>query len=214
MPETLFDPTIHQSVEPLSGYKFDHTALVSKMEALKKAPTEDMKAWLAQHPEYKGWNCASLAEYAGLSEATLKKLKTGQIADPRGSTFWILFNKFGVRPRDVLKCIPDSVCSVECVNQTRMQWKAAVQKIDELEATRAAEKAAFEQQMAEKQARYQRTDGVIDDLRGDLKKLRRYNTWLIGALAALASVVLVIYVIWEVRNPDQGLTGLIRTLLK
>ena len=214
MPEKLFDPTIHQSMEPLEGYKFDHTALVAALEALKKEPTEKMKAWLSTHPEYKGWNCAALAEYAGLSEATLKKLKTGQIADPRGSTFWILFNKFGVRPRDVLKCIPENVCSIECVNQTRMQLESAVQKIGELEKARAEDKESFEKQMAEKQERYQRTDGVIDDLRRDLKVLRRYNTWLISALVALASVILVIYIVWEVRNPDQGFTGLIRVLLK
>lgn len=214
MPEKLFDPAIHQSLEPLEGYKFDHTALVNRIELLKKAPTDDMKTWLAQHPEYKSFNCTSLAAYSGLSEPTLKKLKTGQIADPRGSTFWIMFNKFGIRPRDVLKCIPENVCNVDCVNQSKMQLKAATQKITELETARAEDKATYERQLAEKQERYSRTDGVIDDLRRDLKQLRRYNTWLIGALVALVSVLLVIYVVWEVRNPGQGLTGLLGTLLK
>ena len=121
MPETLFDPTIHQSAEPLIGYRFDHEALVALLNELKKAPSEDMKAFLMAHPEYKSFNCTALAEYAGLSEPTLKKLKAGQIADPRGSTFWILFNKFGIRPREVLKCIPPGICNIECANQAKLK---------------------------------------------------------------------------------------------
>jgi len=214
MPESSFDPAVHQSLEPLEGYKFDHIALVNKIELLKKAPTDDMKAWLSSHPEYKSFNCTALAAYSGLSEPTLKKLKTGQIADPRGSTFWILFNKFGVRPRDVLKCIPENVCNVECVNQSRMQLKAATQRIAELEAARSEDKAIFERQMAEKQERYSRTDGVIDDLRRDLKQLRRHNTWLIGALVFILSVLFVIYLVWDIRNPDLGITRLIGKLLE
>lgn len=214
MPESSFDPAVFQSLEPLEGYRFDSVALVNRIEMLKKAPTDDMKAWLAQHPEYKSFNCTSLAAYSGLSEPTLKKLKQGQIADPRGSTFWILFNKFGIRPRDVLKCIPENVCNVDCVNQSRMQLKAATQRIVELEAARAEDKAAYERQLTEKQERYSRTDGVIDDLRKDLKQLRRYNTWLIGALVFVLSVLFVVYLVWEIRNPDQGLTGFFRRLVE
>lgn len=214
MPESSFDPAVFQSLEPLEEYRFDSVALVNRIEMLKKAPTDDMKAWLAQHPEYKSFNCTSLAAYSGLSEPTLKKLKQGQIADPRGSTFWILFNKFGIRPRDVLKCIPENVCNVDCVNQSRMQLKAATQRIVELEAARAEDKAAYERQLAEKQERYSRTDGVIDDLRKDIKQLRRYNTWLIGALVFVLSVLFVIYLVWEIRNPGHGITGLIRRLVE
>ncbi|MBP3411378.1 MAG: hypothetical protein J6M10_10335 [Clostridia bacterium] len=213
MVESTFKQAVFPSAEPLEGYRFDHIAFVSKIELLKKAPTEDMQAWLAQHPEFKGWNSASLAAYSGLSEPTLKKLKQGQIADPRGSTFLILFKKFGVRPRDVLNGIPENVCSVECVNQSRMQLKAATQKIEELEAARLGDKAAYEKQLSDRQGRESRTDGIIDDLRRDLKQLRRYNTWLIGALVFIISVLLVIYIVWEIRNPDQGLTGLLRRIV-
>lgn len=213
MPESSFDAAANLPFEPIDGYRFDHTALVSKIEFLKKAPTDDMKAWMAKHPEYKSWNSAALAAYSGLSEPTLKKLKTGQIADPRGSTFLILFKKFGVRPRDVLKGIPENVCSVECVNQSRMQLKAATQKIEELEAARLGDKAAYEKQLSDRQGRESRTDGIIDDLRRDLKHLRRYNTWLISALVFVLSVLLVIYIVWEIRNPDQGLTGLLRKIV-
>lgn len=139
MTENLFDPTIHQSAEPLAGYRFEHEALVERLNELKKAPSEKMKAFLAAHPEYKNFNGSVLAEYSGLSEPTLKKLKSGQIADPRGSTFWILFNKFGIRPREVLKCIPPNICDVECANQARHKLEEVAQQNAKLEAQHAAD---------------------------------------------------------------------------
>lgn len=208
MPESL--QNLHEDV--LAGYKFDHLALVAILDNLKKNPTDKMKAWMASQSEYKGWNCASLAAYSGFAEGTLKKLKSGEIADPRGSTFARFFIYFGIRPRDVLKCIPRNICSSECVNQTMMQLKAAEKRIAELESARAEDKAAFEMQMNDKQERQKRTDTDVDDLRRDLKTLRRYNVWLLLALVALVVALLVIYLVWEFRNPDQGLTGLIRSL--
>lgn len=144
MPESPFDPTIHQSMEPLAGYRFDYSALVNKLDALKKAPTEDMKAFLAAHPEYKGYNCSMLAAYSGLSEPTLKKLKTGQIADPRGSTYWILFNRFGIRPREVLKCIPEGICNLDCANQAKLKLRETARQIEELEQRHAADQAELD----------------------------------------------------------------------
>lgn len=210
MPETLQNS--HEDV--LAGYKFDHLALVAILDNLKKNPTDKMKAWMASQSEYKAWNCASLAAYSGFAEGTLKKLKSGEIADPRGSTFARFFIYFGIRPRDVLKCIPRNICSSECVNQTMMQLKAAEKRIAELEAARAEDKAAFEKQMNDKQERHKRTDTVVDDLRKDLKTLRRYNVCLLIALVAVVVALLVIYFVWEFKHPEQGFTGLVRNLIQ
>lgn len=139
MPDTLFDPTIHLPDAPLEGYAFDNKALVSSLEYLKEHPLPEMTAWLQTHPDFKNWNCAALAAYSGLSEPTLKKLKGGQIADPRGSTFWILFNKFQIRPRDVLKCIPPGVCNIECANQARLQLADANRKLNEYKQLHGAD---------------------------------------------------------------------------
>jgi len=222
MPEKLFDPTIHQSMEPLEGYKFDHAALMAKIEALKKEPTDSMKAWLSQHPEYKSFNCAALSAYSGLSEPTLKKLKTGQIADPRGSTFWILFNKFGVRPRDVLKCIPANICSVDCVNQTMLQLKAANERLEECERKHAADQAEMDrlrklvlekgEALSAAQAKAISADNNRDDLvlvrktlfqeRAEYKRLR--ITLVIACIVAVAAMGLAIYFLWEAMHPYAG----------
>ena len=198
----------------LEEYRLDNLALVAILDNLKKNPTDKMKAWMESQTEHKTWNCAALAAYCGLSEGTLKKLKSGEIADPRGSTFARFFIYFGIRPKDVLKCLPRNICSVECVNQTMMQLKAAERRIEELEAARAADRAEFSKSISERQERFRRSDTVVDDLRRDLKTLRRYNVWLLLGLVALVVARLVIYLVWEFRNPDQGLTGLIHSLLK
>ena len=144
MPESPFDPTIHQSMEPLQGYVFDNKALVTQLDYLKAHPLPEMIEWMQAHPEFKGWNCAAQAAYSGLSEPTLKKLKGGQIADPRGSTYWILFNKFRILPRIVLKCIPEGICNIDCANQARLKLKETTRQIEELEQRHAADQAELD----------------------------------------------------------------------
>ncbi len=141
MPETLFDPTIHQSMEPLQGYMFDNKALVAQLNYLKEHPLPEMVEWMQAHPEFKGWNCAAFAAYSGLSEPTLKKLKGGQIADPRGSTYWILYNKFKILPRVVLKCIPEGICNIDCANQAQLRLKETARQMEEYDQRHAADQA-------------------------------------------------------------------------
>ena len=188
MPESLFDPTIHQSAAPLAGYKFEHEALVARLDELKKAPTEEMKSFLQAHPEYKSFNCAALAEYAGLSEPTLKKLKSGQIADPRGSTFWILFNKFGIRPREVLKCIPPNVCDVECANKAKIKLDEVLQQstTDQQELARLRRMVLEERtSAATAQAALKETEAKIARRDQGIRMRNRMLLILIAFIAAL-----------------------------
>ena len=214
MPENLLDTTNMAPEEILNEYRLDHVALSAIFENLKKNPTDKMKAWMDGQTEYKTWNRAALAAYCGLSEGTLKKLKSGEIIDPRGSTFARFFIYFGIRPRDILQCLPRNICSSECVNQTMMQLKAAKERISELEAARREDKTSFESQLTKREERHKRTDTVVDDLRKDLKTLRRYNVWLLIALVALVVALLVIYLVWEFKHPEQGFTGLVHSLIQ
>lgn len=222
MPEKLFDPSIHQSMEPLQGYKFDHTALVTALDALKKEPTDDMKSWLVAHPEYKSFNCAALAAYSGLSEPTLKKLKGGDIADPRGSTFWILFNKFGIRPREVLKCIPQNICSTDCMNQAVRQLKEAQNRIEELTKKRESDKAELDrlrkmilvkgEALSAAQSKAEHSEKVRDDfekvwetLRQERIEHKRLRCALIATcIIAIIALGAAVYFLWEAMHPYSG----------
>ena len=109
MSETLIQQPIDQLVPPIPGFKLNSKKLVERMEALKKEPTEGMLAFKRTHPEYKEINCAFLAAYCGLSESTLKKLKQGQILDPRASTLWYLWHAYRIYPKDILDMPPEHV---------------------------------------------------------------------------------------------------------
>lgn len=215
MSETLFDPTIHQSAEPLLGYRFEHEVLVARLNELKKAPTKDMKSFLDAHPEYKAFNCSALAEYSGLSEPTLKKLKSGQIADPRGSTFWILFNKFGIRPREVLKCIPPDVCNVECANQAKLKLAEIMQNMEKLETQHAADQAELGrlrklvlekgEALAAAQANIahlQSKEQFDCEERRDRRRLR--IALIVVCIITIVSLVLAMYFLWEAMHPYAG----------
>lgn len=196
MPDVLNETSQILNSEVLEGYGFDSVAFVSIIEKLKKEPTEQMRAWMAAHPEYKSWTCAALAAYSGLSEASLKSLKRGQIDDPRASTVLMLYKKFGIWPKQIIKGIPVRMECSDGADQLRAQLKAA------------------EDRLADKGQRLERADGVVDKLQFSLGRIRRYNLLLSIALVALIVALLVIYLAWEVRNPDQGLTALVRDLLK
>lgn len=133
MPENQLKSSLTAIEAALADYKLDHLALVSILDGLKKNPTDNMKTWMAGQTEYKTWNCAALAAYCGLSEATLKKLKSGEIADPRGSTFARFYLFFGILPKDIVPCLPRKICSIECVNKAKLQLDAAEKRIAELE---------------------------------------------------------------------------------
>lgn len=162
MSESLYDPTIHLRQEPLQGYAFDHVAFCERLETLRANPTPKMAAWLKEHPMYPEFNLEAYAEYTGLSEPTLKKLKAGKTADPRGSTFWIFYDKLDILPKDVLKCIRGRACSGECAAQARMQLAAAQDKIRLLEA-----------QIDEYAENQRRNDLHLGEVRSDFKLVRK-----------------------------------------
>ena len=114
MPESIFDPSIHQDLEHLQGFRFRHEALAERLESVKKAPPEAVRKYKEQVGA-KQVDCALLSEYVGISESTLKKLKAGGIADPRGSSYWLLCKGLGIDPRDLMG-IPKTdarVCNIE-----------------------------------------------------------------------------------------------------
>lgn len=220
MSETLFDPSIHQSAAPLAGYYFDASALVERLRELKESPTPEMIAFLKAHPEYKEFNCAALAEYCGLSEPALKKLKRGQTADPRGSTFWILFNKFGIRPREVLKCIPPNMCNVECANKAKLKLDEVIQQNAKLESQHAEDQKeltrlrllVLEHSNAASKARAE-----IDAMHGAAKESEarisrrdkgvKSRNMIIIVLSILLVVfmALAFYFLWEAMHPYAGM---------
>lgn len=222
MSEILFDPSVHQSAEPLKGYVFDSAELVRIINELKKNPTDQMKAWIANNPQFKTWNCAALAAYSGLSEPTLKKLKGGDIADPRGSTFWILFNKFGIRPREVLKCIPQNICTTDCMNQAVRQLKEAQNRIEELTKKREVDKAELDrlrkmilvkgEALSAAQSKAEHSEKVRDDfekvwetLRQERVEHRRLRCALIvSCIIAIIALGAAVYFLWEAMHPYSG----------
>lgn len=124
MPEKIFDPTIHQDLAHLEGYKFRNSVLVETINQFRRGS-----------PKYKDASCAEMAQYIGLGESTLKKLKTGQNSDPRSSTLWLIWKAFGVEPCELLgipgstKCRPD-----QCNNTSRALLDEKDKRIAELES--------------------------------------------------------------------------------
>jgi hypothetical protein len=91
MPEKIFDPEVHQDLEHLEGFRFRHTVLAESITEFK-----------ANNEKYRDATGPTIAALTGLAESTLKKLRTGQIFDPRGSTYWLLWKAFNIDPRRLM----------------------------------------------------------------------------------------------------------------
>ena len=123
MPDKVFDPTIHQDLAHLEGYKFRSSVLATAINQFRQ-----------NNPKYKDASCAEIAQYIGLGESTLKKLKTGQNQDPRSSTLWLIWKAFDIEPCELLgipgstKCKPD-----QCNNTSRALLEEKDKRITELE---------------------------------------------------------------------------------
>lgn len=124
MPDKIFDPTIHQDLAHLEGYKFRNAVLVEAINRFRQT-----------NPQYKDASCTEIAQYIGLGESTLKKLKTGQNPDPRSSTLWLIWKAFGVEPCELLGVTTGTRCKPEqCNNASKALADEKDKRIAELEA--------------------------------------------------------------------------------
>lgn len=71
----------------------------------------------------------------------------------------------------------------------------------------------MEMRLADKREQIERNQRIIDEQIIELRRLRRWNNVLIAALVAMTVALAMLYLAWEIRNPDQGLTGLLRELM-
>lgn len=187
MNDKIFDPSIHQDSDHLIGFRFRHLRLMERIDEYRKS-----------NEAYRSAPCSALAERVGLAESTLKKLKAGQISDPRGSTYWLLWKAFGIDPRELLgipvqdAAGPDDAAvrdmqirmeeNQKLIEDLTRQRDAAETKSQELrlkylnkcEALSAAEATiSAMQEAADKYAQHQtQLDKRADDNRNDFDKVR------------------------------------------
>lgn len=111
MESRLYDPEIHQDSVVLEDYKFDNIYLQQCISQFRQ-----------EHPEA---TVESMAEHAGLALSTYKKLKEGKIADPRGSTYYLLNKAFGADPRRLMGIKTGSQAQVVPINNNVVESQHA-----------------------------------------------------------------------------------------
>lgn len=202
MPDTLTQQPIEQQAPPIPGFRLNSKKLVARMEALKKEPTEGMRTFMQAHPEYKEYNCAFLAAYCGLSESTLKKLKQGQIADPRASTFWMLWHAYRIYPRDILDMPPEhahdaagSVQSADVAHAIKGKDERIKELREALDKSEEHRQALREKLLAESIARSSAETAA---------KHRKRVITILGIVAAVMLLVLI-YLLFDATHRSWGI---------
>lgn len=197
MPGTLIPQVQEQAPPPIPGFRLDNKKLVARLDALKKEPTEAMLAFKAAHPEFKEFNCAFLAAFCGLSESTLKKLKLGQIADPRASTFWLLWHAFGIFPGEILDMPQDGAEGFKRLVRSD-PIKGEGERVERLRAALASSEAKS-QALSDKIL----TESVA---RSAAETETKHNKRLVRILGCVAAVLLgvILYVLLDATHRGWG----------
>lgn len=212
MSEKIFDPTIHQDSEHLEGFKFRHTLLVDGIAEYRKS-----------QPESAEITCDALAAQIGLAASTLKKLKAGQIVDPRGSTYWLLWKAFRIDPRRLMGIpIDGAALDAAGLHEIRIRLDEKRQRIEELtreveqlhedklriqrmynEASKEAAAAVAEVKHLEimKTALYKERDEHKTE-QAEYKRLR--VALIVMCAVAIFALSASVYILWDAMNPGMG----------
>lgn len=212
MSEKIFDPTIHQDSEHLEGFKFRHTLLVDSITEYRKS-----------QPESAEITCDTLAAQIGLAGSTLKKLKAGQIVDPRGSTYWLLWKAFKIDPRRLMGIPVDGdTLDAAGMHEIRIRLDEKRERIVELTReveTLQAEKLRLQRmyneackESAAAIAEVKHLEAVKTTLykERDEHKTERaeYNRLRVALIVMYAVSIFALgasaYMLWDVMNPGMG----------
>lgn len=184
-------------------------------------------------PVFSSLTLGDLADKCHIGRSTFKRIVNGATTDANCSTVALICEGLGIDPAVVMGLAPiiDYKREEEEYNPTlmdtmRRQNIALEERLTEKcsrieELTQELDKSEVEchrlrllyndtcksLSAAETIARDSESD------KNELKRLRRLNNMLLTVLVAVAVVLLMIYVVWELRNPDQGFTELLRRLL-
>lgn len=197
MPGTLIPQVQEQAPPPIPGFRFNNKKLVARLDTLKKEPTEAMLAFKAAHPEYKEINCAFLSAFCGLSESTLKKLKLGQIADPRASTFWLLWLAFDIFPGEVLDMPQDGAGGFKRL--ARSKPKSEGEQVERL-------RAALDKSEEHRQALREKllAESIARSSAETAAKHRKRVITILGIVAAVMLLVLI-YLLIDATHRSWGI---------
>lgn len=209
MSDKIYDPSIHQDSEHLIGFRFRHTNLMQRIEDYRKT-----------QPEGADLTCGAIASRVGLAESTLKKLKAGQISDPRGSTYWLLWKAFNIDPRELLG-IPIGAADV---NESEMRVRLDEKRERIVELTREVETLQAEKlrlQRMYNEACKESAAAIAEIKHLEIMKTTLYNERyerkteqaeykrLRVALIVMCAVAILalgasVYMLWDVMNPGMG----------
>lgn len=180
--------------DPASDFHVRSTALVEAIERIKKEPPAALLEFKESHPEHKntkGINCALIADFIGMSESTLSKLKSGAIANPVCSTAYLLWLKTGLNLYDFFGIPHGKECNEkECTADMRLS-----------------------------QVHLNAKDAHIKDLERQLEKEQKETTRLrtrvlrearaLAAVFAMLVIVLAVcgWLLYKLANPSDGIFG-------
>lgn len=207
----------------LSVYELDNTALTALVKFQKE-----------NNPRLKGKSNRDIADACGMSENTFCAILKGKNRNPRVGTLVCILRAIGGGSIDRLVGLAphrdfakeEAVFDATLVDSLQARLDEKRERIRELTNELGASEEEcnrLRKMYNQKCIELSKAEARIESLnnreseqvagRAELVRMRRLANTLLAILIALVSVIAVLYIIWEIRHPDLGLTGLINDLL-
>lgn len=207
----------------LTAYELDNTALTALVKFQKE-----------NNPRLKGKTNRDIADACGMSENTFCAILKGKNRNPRVGTLVCILRAIGGGSIDRLVGLAphrdfakeEAVFDATLVEALQARLDEKRERIHELTSevvTSEEECKRLRKMYNEKCIELSKAEARIESLnnyeseqaayRAKLVRMRRLANTLLAILIAMVSVIAVLYIIWEIRHPDLGLTGLINDLL-
>lgn len=142
-------------------FKLNNAVLFTRIEEIKQTPPQKFLAYKAEHPEFRTVNCALLADYAGLSESTLKNLKLGKITDCNCSTAYLICTALDIDLRDLLSMPKISDCDPDACPHSKNGQDHSAQHLAIIAAQIQAASETMQQASAQRTAATAKLGKVI-----------------------------------------------------
>ena len=206
-----------------TAFELDNTALTDLVNFQKK-----------NNPRLSGKTNRDIAEACGMSENTLCAILKGKNKNPRVATLVYILRAIGGGSIDRLVGLAphrdfakeEAFYDATLVDSLQARLDEKRERIQELTNELGASEEEcnrLRKMYNEKCIELSKAETRIENLnnyeseqaadRAELVRMRRLANTLLAILIALVSVIAVLYIIWEIRHPDSGLTGLINDLL-
>lgn len=174
---SLYDPKLHGDSEKVENYRFRHEVFEESLQDIR-----------ATNPRFKSVPLDNMADMIGLSRSNFRRLRNGEVPDPRSSTIWLICSALHMPPYKLLGLPAPQTATAPAPVSHELHMRD-LERRDEANARELERLHNLVLEKSEKAsacAEQARAAGVvINEQRDTIKRLHRQRKMLVAATVTM-----------------------------